>query len=189
MPYKLKPIESLEDLAVPEEGGDIAATRHAAIALAHAAEPVGPHLELKARLLASVGRQGAYGVFADRVARMFDLPVDEAHALLRKIEEPSSWGPGVVEGMDLIPVMTGPKYAGSIATFAKFRPGTQFPRHVHVGTEVTLVMAGAFRDSTGIDVERGDELFEANGAEHDFKALDGEDCIAAAIVHGYIDLK
>ena len=94
-----------------------------------------------------------------------------------------------IEARLVIPVKPGPKFAGAIAAFGKLRPGSTFPRHAHQGEELTLVMAGGFRDSSGVEIERGDELFEADGSEHDFTVLEGEDCIAAVIVHGSIDLK
>jgi hypothetical protein len=188
MPYKLDQL-SAQDLSIPEEGATDSMMSAAAIALARALEPEAPKAELKARLVASVGRKGAYGIFADRVARLFDLPVDAAQALLEKLDEPAVWGPGFFDGMELIPVTAGKKYSGAIATFVKFRPGAHFPRHVHVGEEITLVMSGRLRDSTGIEIARGEELFEADGSEHEFFVPEGKDCIAAAIVHGYIDLK
>lgn len=187
-PHKTKPIESLDALAVPEHGAALSATQDAAVALARSVEPEAATDALKARILASSQRAGTYGVFADRVARIFDLPVDEVYGLLRSLEDPASWRPGITEGIDMIPVMAGPKHPGAIATFTKLRPGATFPRHAHVGDEVTLVMAGGFRDSSGVEIERGDELYEASGSTHDFVVLEGEDCIAAVIIDGYIDL-
>ena len=195
---KPKPMESLEELAVPELGATLPIAGDAAVALAAATADGSDGATAaiasaaRSRLFASLARRrdgGAYEVFADRIARMFDLSVERAAELLRKLEEPSAWRPGIAPGIDMIPVKPGPKFAGAIAAFGKLRPGSTFPRHAHQGEELTLVMAGGFRDSSGVEIERGDELFEADGSEHDFTVLEGEDCIAAVIVHGSIDLK
>ena len=188
---KPKPLESLEELAVPELGADLSEAGNAAVALAAAtmSDASTVHGALRERLAASLARKGAYEVFADRIARMFDLSVERAAELLRKLEDPAAWRPGIAPGIDMIPVKPGPRFEGAIAAFGKLRPGSTFPRHAHQGEELTLVMAGGFRDSSGVEIERGDELYEADGSEHDFTVLEGEDCIAAVIVHGTIDLK
>src|SRR5207245_1143426 len=50
----------------------------AMLALALALEPVAPSSRLNDRLRASLARRGRYGVFAVRVARLFDIELDAA---------------------------------------------------------------------------------------------------------------
>lgn len=151
------------------------------VAIASTVEPRPAPDAVRDRLMASMQRGGRYGVFVDRLARMFDLPVATVEKLVRKLDDPGAWKPGPSEGVEWIGVRAGPKYPNAVAAFGKLKPGARFPHHSHKGEETTLVMAGGFRDSSGVEVERGEELFEAPGTDHDFVVLDGEDCIAAVI--------
>ena len=160
----------------------------AMLALALALEPVAPSSRLNDRLRASLARRGRYGVFAVRVARLFDIELDAASETLRSLEDPAAWGPGLLDGVGLIPVVAGPRFAGAVATFSRFQPGVRFPHHAHVGDEVTIVLDGAYKDSRGRVVARGDEAYEPAGSDHDFVVLDLGECIAAAIVVGGIEL-
>ncbi len=186
---KPKAADSLEALHIPELGIGATESSVAAMALATATESGDGDSALKQRVLGSLGRSGRFGLFVDRLARLFDISIESAQALVAKIDAGTSWRPGPAEGIEMISVRPGPKYAGAIAGVGRLRPGASFPRHGHVGDETTLVMAGGFRDSSGIEVERGDELFEPAGTEHDFVVLDGEDCIAAVLAVGGIELR
>jgi putative transcriptional regulator len=163
----------------PPEEGDLEPST--IVALAASVEGSPSPSGLRERLLASYGRAGRYGIFVDRLARMFDLPVEVVEKLIAKLDDASAWKPGPGAGIEWIGVRAGAKYPNAIAAFGKLKPGARFPKHAHKGDETTLVMAGGFRDSSGVEVERGQELFEATGTEHDFVVLDGEDCIAAVI--------
>jgi putative transcriptional regulator len=143
---------------------------------------------LRGRLLASVGRPGRFGRYADRVARLFDWTLDDTARELERIARDDAWGPGLMPGMALIPVRCGPRYAGALASLARFQPGLRFPRHAHPGGEVTLVLDGALRDSSGAVVGRGDELCIADDLDHDFVVLARGECVAAAIAYRGIDL-
>ncbi len=182
---KPKPADSLEAIHVPELGVGAFESGVAAVALATAAcAPDDASGALKRRLMGSIGRGGRFGIYVDRLARLFDISVERAEQLVAKVEAGASWHPGPAEGIELIPVRPGPKYAGAVAVVGRLRPGAAFPRHAHIGDETTIVLAGGFRDSSGVEIERGDELFEPAGTEHDFVVLEGEDCIAAVIAVG-----
>jgi len=146
------------------------------------------------RLLASFERarlQGKYGIFADRVGRLFDLPLSDAEALMLKLEDPNAWMPFVVEGVEMIPVEAGAKCKGAIATLVRFKPGSSFPEHLHHGDETMLVLDGGFEEKGGAgdEVWRGDECWSADGSEHSLVALEGTPCIAAVLIHGHADFK
>ncbi len=159
--------------------------------LGMALEPAAPATNLRVRIVASMSVGGRYGVFADRIARLFDLSLDAARDYLARIERADEWGPGPMEGVAILPVMTGARYeaAAALATFTRFEPGVTFPLHAHVGGEVTLVVEGGFRDASGTEIWRGDELYKPPGSEHDFVVLTGGICIAAAVAIGGIDLR
>lgn len=68
------------------------------------------------------------------------------------------------------------------------RPGTNIPVHGHRGTELTLVLKGAFKDPHG-RFARGD-IEEKNEADmHGLTIEDGEECICLALTEGPIRLK
>jgi putative transcriptional regulator len=148
-----------------------------------------PSASLRNRLVASMGRGGRFGLFVDRLGRMFDIPIADAEALARQIEDPSAWRPGIIPGMDIISVMPGPKAAGAICGIGRFQPGVTFPHHEHLGEEFNLVLDGGFVEDNGQEIWRGEELYKPAGSQHDFTALPGVPCIAAAVAHGGIDVK
>src|SRR5438105_10943616 len=141
--------DSLEALEVPELGAGASETSLAAVALA-AAEPGAQSAALKSRLAASMARQSRsarFGIFVDRLARLFDISLEAAEALVAKIEAGTSWKPGPAEGIHWMGVKAGPKFsgAGAVAAIGRLQPGARFPRHEHVGEETTLVLTGGFR--------------------------------------------
>lgn len=161
-----------------------------ALASAAASAPVEASPELRARLLASRARPGRYGVFADRIARLFDLTLERATELLRALEKPESWRPFLVEGTAIVPVETGPKCAGAIATFISVKPGIEFPRHVHRGLETTLVVDGGFVEpATKNETWRGEEIVRSEGSEHSLVGLPGIPCVAAVLITGHADFQ
>jgi quercetin dioxygenase-like cupin family protein len=144
--------------------------------------------ELRARLVGSMKRTGRYGVFADRIARLFDLPIETAVKLVAKLERPDIWNPWL-EGVEMFPVFPGPRFEGAQCGFGRLAAGARFPHHEHVGDEVTLVLDGGLRnDGDGIEVWRGEELFMPAGSEHGFVVLPGQECIAAVTAIGGVKL-
>ncbi len=180
---------SLAAAGVPD--ADLAGTKEAVAAIGLVTPPATPPASLRERILASRKRDGRFGVFADRLARMFDVPMAEAEALAKRLESPDAWAPFLVEGVEMIPVVAGPKCAGAIATLVRIQPGATFPEHAHAGDETMLVLDGGFREATGAgeEVWRGDELFRGDGTDHTLVALPGVPCIAAAVIHGHADFR
>ena len=179
------------DGGAPGEGWPSHDVREVATALAVGSPmpaTLAPGGALRGRLLTSVARSGRFGRYADRVARLFDWTLDEAARELERIARDDAWGPGLMPGMALIPVRCGPRYQGALGSLARFQPGLCFPRHAHPGGEVTLVLDGAPRDSSGVIVGRGDELCIADDEDHDFVVLAWGECVAAAIAYRGIDL-
>jgi len=180
---------SLAKAGVPD--ADVAATKDAIAAIGLTAEAAAPPPGLRDRIVASRQRQGRYGIFADRISRLFDLPLAEAEGLMQRIEQPSEWKPFLVDGLEMIPVTAGPKCAGAIATLVRIQPGATFPDHAHRGDETMIVLDGGFREpgDGGEEVWRGDEIFRADGTEHALLALPGIPCVAAVLIFGHGDFK
>jgi len=73
-----------------------------------------------------------------------------------------------------------PPSSKTVARLLRIPAGRPVPEHSHRGTELTLVLAGAFADSTG-HYARGD-LQEADAdLLHQPRAAEGEDCICLAV--------
>ncbi len=186
------------DAALASQGfetNEIRATKEAVAALAGLASvPQVPPSSLRDRIVFSSSRRGRYGLFADRIARLFDIAVEDAATLLARMETPDAWAPFLVAGVDMIPVEAGPRCKGAIATLVRFQPGVTFPEHVHRGVETMLVLEGGFREAaaSGVAPEeawRGDELYRADGSAHALVTLEGVPCIAASLVVGYADFR
>ncbi len=171
---------------------DLASAKAALVAVALGdAEAAAPSSAMRDRLLASVTRGGRYGVFADKVARIFDLELSVATALVEKLEDESAWMPFIVDGVQMIPVEAGPKHANAIATFVRIAPGSTFPDHTHRGNETMFVLDGGFREVAegGAEIWRGDELYKDDGTDHELVALPGRPCVAASLVTGHADFR
>ena len=170
---------------------EVASARDAVAAIGAATEPASTPAQLRERLFASLAKGGRYGRFADRLSRLFDLSAADADALCARIEDPSAFGPFLVAGVDVIPVVTGPRLGGAIGVIARIQPGASFPEHVHRGEETMLLLDGGLREDGegGHEAWRGDELLSADGSSHAFVALPGQPCIAASLIEGVAEFR
>ena len=137
------------------------------------------------RLRTSIGH-GRFEQHAPRIARIFDVDMSRARALLGNIDRPAMWAP-------LAPNMTsimlqhftaGPACVGADTGFVRVAAGMTFPWHGHDGDEVTLVLAGSSRDDKGTILTAGDEFALKGGSAHEFTALGDQDYIYAVRVVG-----
>ncbi|WP_224246791.1 cupin domain-containing protein [Hyalangium gracile] len=137
-----------------------------------------------ARVVGEMEGPGRFARFAEKVAALLDVTRERALALLESLSNPEAWLPGPGEGILLLPVETGPAKQGMLAAFVKLPPGVRFPRHTHHGREWNLVLEGGFREGSGRETWPGELLEMDEGSAHDFVALEGPDCIAAAVIDG-----
>jgi hypothetical protein len=135
------------------------------------------------RVQTSLGRSGRYGKFADRIGRLYEISTDEAEAVLARVNDPSVWVPSGIPGIDLFPIPS-PLASDGTAVIARLQGGVVFPEHEHLGPETTFVLDGGFRDMSGVEIERGDELSMDLGSVHHFTVFDAEPCLAASYVRG-----
>jgi putative transcriptional regulator len=178
-------------------------------ALAFSAPPERPHPAARTRLLAALldeprpesdqaereqaGREQAgrsvdrFRAVLDKLARFFDVPIERARALVALIDEPAAWTRGPAEGVVLIHLEAGTRYAGVDAGFVRVSPGATFPHHRHVGGELVLVLQGSFAEQDGTVVVAGESQDLAAGTRHSFTALPEEDCILAVLIWDGLD--
>jgi putative transcriptional regulator len=155
-----------------------------ALALALPAPP--PPQALRARVLAAT-EAGRFEAFVNRVAAVIDCAVDQARALLAKIDEASSWVDGPL-GTQLVHLPAGPRVAHANCGFVRLPAGAQFPSHRHLGAEHTLVLEGRYLDSSGRTLGPGDEARLGPGSEHSFAVLPDADLVYLVVLETGIEV-
>jgi hypothetical protein len=155
----------------------------AAWVAAHAAEEA-PPAGGRARLLDAVAGIGRFAPQLDGIARLADLAGEALFALLRRIDEPDGWNDGP-PGIRYFHFSPGPAAAAPEAGVVRMRPGALFPRHRHVGGEVSLVLEGILIDDAGDRHGPGSVLSSAAGSEHAYGAGPGRDLVLISL-HGGI---
>mgnify|MGYP006100905017 CR=1 FL=1 len=80
------------------------------------------------------------------------------------------------------------KEDGVTARLLKIPAGKPVPEHSHCGKELTLVLSGAYKDSTGT-YNRGDFQEADDSLEHQPQAADSEDCICLAVTDAPLRFK
>jgi len=76
---------------------------------------------------------------------------------------------------------------GQEACFYLIRGGKKMPAHTHGGDEVTLVLKGAFADTSGI-YGQGDICIADEAIDHTPTAVPGEDCLCFAVTDAPLKL-
>ena len=137
-----------------------------------------------ARVVGEMEGPGRFARFAGKVAALLDLTWERALAVLESLSDPDAWLPGPTDDIQLLPVETGPAKQGMLAAFVRLPAGARFPRHTHHGHEWNLVLEGGLREDSGRETWPGEVLEMAEGSTHDYTALEGPACIAAAIIDG-----
>lgn len=165
--------------------GELGAESDALAAIALSLRSVEPPPSVRARLLEGVApSRGRYARFAQRVARLLDLAVEQVQQMLDSLELPATWEPGPYENTELVHLVTGPAVAGAHAGFVRVRGGTRFPRHEHLGEERVLILQGQCRDESGALSVPGDEVVMQASSVHYFDVFDGPDLVYLVVLEG-----
>jgi predicted ChrR family anti-sigma factor len=154
----------------------VAQTQGDLSALPLALPPLRPPPSLRDRLLTSARHS-----CADEVGRFFDLPPEDAKALLDAIESDARWEPGPF-GAWLFHLKGGPAFADADCGFIKILAGQPFPLHTHRGEERNLIVKGLLIDGSGRVYKRGDVLRYPDASSHTFRAAEGSDLVYATIL-------
>jgi putative transcriptional regulator len=118
---------------------------------------------------------GRGGELPAPLARKYRLALDHI--------EWTTLGPGILQHkLALSPGAKGELY------LLKLTPGRRLPLHGHSGTELTVVLTGAFSDSTG-EYRRGDVQEVDAGVEHQPVGDRNEGCICLVAAEGPYLLK
>jgi putative transcriptional regulator len=162
--------------AAPKLGVAIDALEGAHVGRVAEAPPAGGVQRLLERT-----RKGRLSFFVAQVASLFDLSTEAAAELLARAERNEGWEEGPAPGIQIIKVNAGPKLPEAMTALVKLSSGAKFPLHPHFGPERVMVLEGGYRDSTGVEVWRGEVQEMAPGTEHDFVAFDGIGCLCASV--------
>lgn len=171
-------LDELWDEASPEERATIGE-------LHRLLEPSAPPASIAARLARDVEELPLrYAPFFDRLAAVWDLPLDRVVTILESAKSPDAWRKTALPGLRLFDVQGGERVRGADVHLVRFSPGMRFPRHRHPGDEALFVLEGSYRDSSGRVVGPGDLQEMAAGSEHGFVVSRREPCVAASVQRG-----
>jgi len=146
--------------------------------------PTAPPARLRDNILAgTLGSRAAtpYPGFVARLSRMYQLDAGQMLDVLRKSADPAQWeDQGLVS---LLHFPAGASLPSAHAGFMRLAVGLRFPRHRHVGHELTLVLEGTIKDEdSGTIYHPGDSLRMEAGSEHAFFVLPPKDCVLALLL-------
>jgi anti-sigma factor ChrR (cupin superfamily) len=189
--YVLGALSDEEKRALEAEPGFAAALAEVEDLIASAAwsqSSAKPEPAVRERLLASIAAQpAAKSGLAQQIARFFDIAVEQARRLLEKASSESAWEKSALPGMYLFHLTPGPRWAGADAGLVRFDPNVQFPMHVHVGGEHTLMLEGGITLDDGRNFVAGEEMHLEAGTQHAFTVLPAG-CFYALVIFQGIDI-
>jgi len=140
---------------------------------------------LRERILAAATPADRLARFAPSIARLLELELPAARALLLRIDEPSVWL-NIYPGIDFLPAPGGPSVRAALRGFVRVRAGVEFPEHEHLGEETVMIMQGYYADgATGAVFGPGDSPKHAERSQHSFRVLaDGPDLLGLVVAQG-----
>lgn len=146
--------------------------------------------ELRARLLKETSRAPErYAPFARAVAELYDLPRDDARALLVRASDPKAWRRSGLPGIKKLRVTAGERRSDAQAYLVTFAAGSRFPEHHHDGVETVLILAGSYLETSGREYATGDVHVMQPGTSHSFTIAEDEDCVAATLLEGSLNFR
>lgn len=151
------------------------------------AAPIAPRPDLRKSLLAATDPSTKLGPFLSRLSRLFDLSFEGITKVVNDLDDTSRWEPTLLPWVTLFHFDGGPACAKADNGFVRWAAGSQFPRHKHVGREITLIVSGRVELDDGTLVVPGDLLILEDGSEHAFRVTDDEDCVGAVQIFGHIE--
>ena len=172
----------------PEAWALVEAAEAALAELGLSLPPVKPRAAARTRLLSAAEPRVRMETLVARVAQFLDLGLDAARRVLKLMDDAAAWVATPLPGISLCDLEGGPALATARVGLVRLVPGVTFPHHTHYGDEDTLVLQGAWRDSSGEIRQRGETEHLGPDTSHDLVALDGPDLIYLVALRGGISL-
>ncbi len=141
-----------------------------------------PPAALRARVMESVASTSRFERWASAAASVLRTTVENARALLQRIDAAASWEPAPMPGITLFHLEPYVTLPNAIPGFVKVAQGHQFPPHHHLGAETTLILQGTCRDDDGRILRPGDLAHRDAQTDHAFEVLPGPDFIYLVVV-------
>jgi predicted ChrR family anti-sigma factor len=152
--------------------------------VALSAPPIMPQPGLLASILAGLDAQPPYEGFVRRFARLFELDEARAREVLLASSDPDGWG-SFLPGVFAFPFEPGPSLLHANAAVVRVAAGATYPRHTHIGEEVTFILAGELVDHpSGKHFRPGDVLLQGPRSTHSFSIPTDADCTSAVLLFG-----
>ena len=143
----------------------------------------------RARLLAAVSaRDERFAPLFDKLTRFFDLSAEALRAVFARAGNDAEWEPGPVPWVSLFHFQGGPAVAGLDTGFVRFKKGTPFPSHRHLGKERVLVLAGGYFDHERRWYGPGDFHDMSEGTQHSLQMSADQDVLLAVLMAGQIEV-
>lgn len=172
-----------EEPADPALAREVAEAEAAAQLLGEAIEPMTPSAALRERLMDSVRGTDRHAGFADRLARMFHLPVVRMVEILGQVADPGTEWEEFLPGIRLLHFDGGEPLATADCGIVRVEAGGTFPAHLHHGHELSLILSGVALLEDGRELLPGDLNPLEAGSVHAFTAGPDEPLVFAAFVH------
>jgi anti-sigma factor ChrR (cupin superfamily) len=125
-----------------------------------------------------------YAPFFGRLAELWQAPEPLVLRELTRAKDPKSWELSLLRGLKTFEVVLDHPAPGAHAHLLHFAPGLRFPKHRHRGPESVMVLEGAYRDASGIEVRAGETQNMPARSEHELYIVGKTPCVAAVLEHG-----
>lgn len=135
----------------------------------------GPDPQIRRRLLETLAGPERYTLFADDVARAFEVDVESARGALRRISDESAWRPAGFPGSR---VLVSPELAANGTVIAYLPLGMSIPVHSHAEREMTFVLDGELLDDAQQRFGAGELLDMQIGTKHAITVVGEHACLA-----------
>lgn len=121
-----------------------------------------------AQVLTSLHRYERFARFESHVAEILGVTNVQAAAALSQIDDERAWRV-LAPGISLLQLTAAEDRGYAVSAFLRVEAGTVFPRHEHLGEELTYVLQGAFvDDATGRRFGPGEPARMDAGTQHAF---------------------
>ncbi|HEY3252550.1 MAG TPA: cupin domain-containing protein [Polyangiaceae bacterium] len=143
----------------------------------------------RARLLAAVAQsEERFAPLFGKLTAFFDLSAEALRAVFARAANEADWEPGPVPWVSVFHFQGGPTLAGLDTGFVRFKKGTPFPEHRHLGHERVLILDGGYFDHERRWYGPGDFHDMPEGTQHSLQMNADQDVLLAVILSGEIEI-
>ncbi len=182
-------VDDVED--TPADADARAAADRLLAEIGASAQAVSPSADARERLLASTRPASRFEGMVDRVGQLVDLGEEASRTLLHRIagrvEDLVGWVEGDIAGAHYFHFDGGPRVAEADCGLVRIEPGVEFPTHRHVGSEITIVLAGRAVEDGGSTWAPGDLVVREPGSVHRFRAIGDEPFVFVTVLGNGIE--